>query len=180
MKDVKMLSYSKSRILIIATAFILLNGCSNTPTTSEENLPTLSHQAEPVQVEAEQKEEALFEVFNQWRGVPYQLGGKTKDGIDCSAFVQIAFRDAWQQHLPRTTYSQSRLGAKIGYAQAQYGDLVFFKTAPQTRHVGVYIGNKRFMHASTSQGVMISRLDNPYWASTFWQFRRVEAAPQVN
>ncbi|MEZ9174007.1 NlpC/P60 family protein, partial [Vibrio cyclitrophicus] len=47
------------------------------------------------------------------------------------------------------------------------------KTSPKVRHVGVYLGNKQFLHASTSKGVIISRLDNPYWASKFWHFRRI-------
>ncbi|MDW1501903.1 NlpC/P60 family protein, partial [Vibrio sp. YT-19(2023)] len=50
---------------------------------------------------------------------------------------------------------------------------VFFKTRRSTYHVGIYLGNKQFMHASTSKGVIISRIDNPYWASKFWQVRRV-------
>ncbi|MFA0501936.1 NlpC/P60 family protein, partial [Vibrio sp. 10N.222.46.A1] len=57
--------------------------------------------------------------------------------------------------------------------QAISGDLVFFKTSMTVRHVGVYLGNNQFLHASTSKGVIISRLDNPYWASKFWHFRRL-------
>lgn len=126
------------------------------------------------------KEIAFFDIYNQWQGVPYQFGGNTKRGVDCSAFVQIAYRDAWQQPLPRTTTSQSQVGNAVAYNQAKYGDLVFFKTSRSTQHVGVYLGNKLFMHASTSQGVMISRLDNPYWASKFWQFRRIETPPEIH
>lgn len=178
MKNVKTANSTKFRILIFVIAMSTLTGCSVTPPIDqappEDTLETSSF------VDAEQRENALFEVFNQWRGVPYQLGGESKDGIDCSAFVQMAFRHAWQQTLPRTTSSQSKTGTQIKYRQAQYGDLVFFKTAPATRHVGVYIGNQRFMHASTSQGVMISRLDNPYWASVFWQFRRVQAMSAIH
>ncbi|TKG10403.1 C40 family peptidase, partial [Vibrio lentus] len=75
--------------------------------------------------------------------------------------------------LPRTTKDQSQQGKEIAYEQAISGDLVFFKTSPKVRHVGVYLGNKQFLHASTSKGVIISRLDNPYWASKFWHFRRI-------
>ncbi|EOX3448417.1 C40 family peptidase [Vibrio cholerae] len=119
-------------------------------------------------------------VFTEWRGVPYRLGGNNKNGIDCSAFVQIAYRDAWQRDLPRTTQSQAQTGQKIAYEHAQYGDLVFFKTSRTNIHVGVYLGNKQFMHASTSKGVIISRIDNPYWASKFWHFRRIENPPLLS
>lgn len=122
-----------------------------------------------------EREASFFSVYNQWQGVPYRLGGNNKNGIDCSAFVQIAYRDAWRLPLPRTTKSQSKIGESVKYDAAKYGDLVFFKTSKTTNHVGVYLGNLRFMHASTSQGVIISRLDNPYWASKFWQFRRVDS-----
>nr|WP_231894444.1 NlpC/P60 family protein [Vibrio tritonius] len=105
--------------------------------------------------------------------MPYRWGGNTQSGVDCSAFVQIAFQDAWQISLPRTTKSQSNTGKKINRKDAHYGDLVFFRINSTLEHVGVYIGNQRFMHASSSKGVIISRLDNPYWASKFWQFRRI-------
>ncbi len=121
------------------------------------------------------REASFFSVYNQWQGVPYKLGGSNKRGVDCSAFVQIAYRDAWQLPLPRTTKMQSKVGENVDYENAKYGDLVFFKTSKSTKHVGVYLGNSRFMHASTSKGVIISRLDNPYWASTFWQFRRIDS-----
>jgi cell wall-associated NlpC family hydrolase len=92
----------------------------------------------------------------------------------------VAFQDALQLSLPRTTKQQVRVGSELDYSEAQIGDLVFFKTSRSVRHVGVYVGNKQFMHASTSKGVIISRLDNPYWASKFWHFRRVIASPEIN
>ena len=118
-------------------------------------------------------EQKLFEVYQQWEGVPYRWGGQTQSGVDCSAFVQIAFQGAWKITLPRTTKSQSQAGKQIKRREAHYGDLVFFRINRNLEHVGVYIGNQRFMHASSSKGVIISRLDNPYWASKLWQFRRV-------
>lgn len=94
------------------------------------------------------------------KGVPYRLGGNNYNGIDCSAFVQVAYRDVLNIHLPRTTLAQVSIGNELSYEQVQVGDLAFFKTSRKVRHVGVYIGNKQFMHASTSKGVIISRLDN--------------------
>lgn len=149
----------------------MIIGCS----TQSNRTPSSQQWQQPSQW----PETSLFSVYQQWQGVPYRLGGTSKAGIDCSAFVQIAFQDAWQHSLPRTTRLQSQQGQAIRYRDAQYGDLVFFKTSRSTRHVGIYLGNQYFMHASTSQGVIISRLDNPYWASKLWQFRRINNPPTM-
>ncbi|ENM5787159.1 C40 family peptidase [Vibrio metoecus] len=152
---------------------LFLVGCGSTPSSEPDSsslTPDLSDRSFP----------SFSSVFTEWRGVPYQFGGNNKNGIDCSAFVQIAYRDAWQLSLPRTTESQAQTGQLIKYEHAQYGDLVFFKTSRTNIHVGVYLGNKQFMHASTSKGVIISRIDNPYWAAKFWQFRRIENPPLVS
>ncbi|WP_284193755.1 C40 family peptidase [Vibrio zhanjiangensis] len=118
--------------------------------------------------------------YHDWEGVPYRLGGNNQYGIDCSAFVQLAYLNTVKLRLPRTTKLQVKVGQQVEYDDAQVGDLAFFKTSPSVRHVGVYLGQKRFMHASTSKGVVISRLDNPYWASTFWHFRRVYSPPELD
>jgi cell wall-associated NlpC family hydrolase len=112
-------------------------------------------------------------VYDVWKGTPYRLGGNTKRGIDCSAFVQVGYSSVYEKMLPRTTSEQVKLGRYVAVANAKEGDLVFFKTGYTTRHVGIYLGNSEFLHASTSRGVMISRLDNPYWSRKFWQIRRI-------
>ncbi|GAL21196.1 lipoprotein NlpC [Vibrio maritimus] len=89
-------------------------------------------------------------------------------------FCTGVYKDAYALSLPRTTAQQVKVGEKVSYNNAQSGDLVFFKTGRKTRHVGIYLGGNTFMHASTSKGVVLSRLDNPYWASTFWHFRSVQ------
>lgn len=94
-------------------------------------------------------------------------------GIDCSAFVQITMRDIYRIDVARTTAQQNHQGVLIKRGDQIPGDLIFFKTGKNVRHVGVYLGDKQFMHASTSKGVIISRVDNPYWASTFWKIKRV-------
>ena len=99
-----------------------------------------------------------------------QNGGTSKHGIDCSAFMQTAFLDAYGMELPRSTSEQRYLGRQIQKHELRKGDLVFFR---RNNHVGVYIGNNQFMHASTSQGVTISSLDEDYWSRTYTQSRRV-------
>lgn len=116
----------------------------------------------------------LYRFYNEWFLTPYKLGGNSKAGIDCSAFVQRAFRAAFQTKLPRTTKQQSRMGWKISPKRLTQGDLVFFKLNKKTRHVGIYLGGQHFMHASTSKGVIISKLDSPFWQKSFTQARRIK------
>lgn len=115
-------------------------------------------------------DKALAGVYNEWVGTRYQMGGTTKRGIDCSAFTQTAFWKAYGIELPRSTAEQRYLGRQINKNELKKGDLVFFR---RNSHVGVYIGNNQFMHASTSQGVTISSLDEDYWARTYTQSRRI-------
>ncbi|OOF51864.1 endopeptidase [Rodentibacter genomosp. 1] len=115
-------------------------------------------------------DKALAGVYNEWVGTRYRMGGTSKRGIDCSAFMQTAFWSAYGIELPRSTAEQRYLGRKISKHELQKGDLVFFR---HNNHVGVYIGNNRFMHASTSKGVTISSLDESYWARTYTQSRRI-------
>lgn len=115
----------------------------------------------------------LMAHYREWRGVPYRLGGQSKRGIDCSAFVQLAYRQRFGLNLPRTTARQATMGRQVKRKHLKTGDLVFFKTGLRVRHVGIYLGQQRFLHASTSRGVMISRLGQRYWARHFWKAVRL-------
>ena len=95
-----------------------------------------------------------------------------KKGVDCSGFVYLTYRQKLNQNLPRTTALLAKSGSQISTREMTAGDLVFFKTGFKKRHVGIYIDNGQFMHASSSRGVMISQLDNPYWSDAFWMVRR--------
>ncbi|AEY01042.1 NLP/P60 family lipoprotein [Oceanimonas sp. GK1] len=115
----------------------------------------------------------LHQVYQRWRGVPYRFGGASEQGIDCSAFTQTLYQEAFGLELPRSTNEQVLLGREVERSELRPGDLVFFRTGRSTRHNGVYIGNGKFAHASSSVGVTISSLDNVYWRSRYWQARRV-------
>ncbi len=116
---------------------------------------------------------ALYQQLDAWQGVPYKLGGTSKKGIDCSAFVQTTYIDRFGFLLPRTTLKQAEFGNNVSKTELQAGDLVFFKTGFRTYHVGIYIEDNQFLHASTSQGVIVSSLKNSYWRSAFWQAKRI-------
>ncbi len=113
-----------------------------------------------------------------WAGTPHEWGGTSRDGIDCSALVQTLYRELLNTELPRTTRGQSKLGRRIAASRLQPGDLVFYRIDARTRHVGIFVGNNEFLHASKSEGVTISSLKAPYWRHRFWMARRVlEPAP---
>jgi cell wall-associated NlpC family hydrolase len=114
----------------------------------------------------------LFDFYNEWEGVGYKFGGNSKDGIDCSAFIQKAFSEKFDLSMPRTTDMQSELGKEIDKSELKSGDLVFFRTG-DTNHVGIYLEDGMFIHASTSNGVTISELDNVYFKENYWTARRI-------
>lgn len=117
----------------------------------------------------------LDDQLNQWYGTPYRYGGMGHGGVDCSGFVYLTFRDRFDLQLPRTTSAQTEIGTRIAKKELLPGDLVFFKTGAGENglHVGIYDTDDRFIHASTSQGVIRSSLNNVYWKKVFWQARRI-------
>lgn len=119
---------------------------------------------------AKTSSQKVNQVYRQWVGTRYRLGGTGAAGIDCSAFVQKTMSGAFNLHLPRSTAEQRHIGRSISKSDLQPGDLVFFR---KNNHVGVYIGGGKFVHASTSQGVTTSSLSESYWARTYTQSRRV-------
>ena len=109
----------------------------------------------------------MFEFIDDWYGTPYRLGGTTKKGVDCSAFSQFLFASVYGLSIPRTAKDQYNLTSRISRTQLNEGDLIFFNTRGGISHVGVYLQNNKFVHASTSGGVMISDIFDEYWAKKF-------------
>ena len=110
---------------------------------------------------------SLYNLIDEWWNTPYRLGGTTKKGIDCSAFVQTLMLGVFAVQLPRTAREQRTASTKIETEEMREGDLVFFNTRGRVSHVGVYLHNNKFVHASTSGGVMISDLNEDYWRRKF-------------
>jgi cell wall-associated NlpC family hydrolase len=118
-------------------------------------------------------ESKLMQSYNQWKGTPYRIGGMTQSGVDCSAFVLIVMRDQFGVRMPRTTDEQLRFGKRVRPNRMRTGDLVFFRTGRKTLHVGIMVNQDQFMHASTSQGVMISSMREQYWRRRYVRSNRV-------
>lgn len=105
----------------------------------------------------------LYTIIEDWWGTPYRMGGTSLKGIDCSAFVQTLMLGVFSLSLPRTAREQYVLSESVSMFDLKEGDLVFFNTRGGVSHVGVYLQNNKFVHASTSGGVMISDLNDNYW-----------------
>lgn len=110
----------------------------------------------------------LFENIDYWWGTKYCLGGSTESCIDCSAFTQTIMSEVYKTHIPRTAQQQYDSSAHIDSYELTEGDLVFFQTSGRgISHVGVYIANNKFAHASASNGVIISDLNESYWRTRY-------------
>lgn len=100
-------------------------------------------------------------------GIPYVYGGQTPEGFDCSGLVFYAYRETGID-VPRTSLAQYRAAKRIPVSAAQPGDLVFFRIGRQISHVGIYVGNNRFIHSpETGQTVKINDLDDEYYKKRF-------------
>ena len=109
----------------------------------------------------------------RYQGVPYVFGGTTPYGFDCSGFVRYVFAGNGLQ-LPRMADEQYGYGTPVSYSRLQPGDLVFFNTyASGVSHVAIYLGDGRFISATSSQGVAIARIDNSYWGPRYIGARRL-------
>lgn len=124
-------------------------------------------------LDAEAALERIRDVAEEWYGVPYKWGGESKQGVDCSAFVQAVYEEAFHWLLPRVTERQVRAGRKIPPSKLRPGDLVFFQPGNNSNHVGVYLSDKTFVHASSSDGVTRSSLEDDYWTRNYWVSRRL-------
>jgi cell wall-associated NlpC family hydrolase len=112
----------------------------------------------------------------QMVGVPYQWGGSTPEGFDCSGLVQYAYSNAGLR-LPRTAAAQLDASAPLTLENAQAGDLLFFRDGGHTSHVAIYLGQGRFVHAPSTGGqVSLDSFGNAYWRMRFARAGRVPSA----
>lgn len=116
----------------------------------------------------------LLEYIDEWYGTRYRYGGTTKKGIDCSAFTQAIYTAAFAVSLPRTARDQYRNSRIISATEMKTGDLVFFNTTGGISHVGIYLQNNKFVHASSAYGVTISDMFDPYYLRRFIGVGRIE------
>jgi murein DD-endopeptidase / murein LD-carboxypeptidase len=121
----------------------------------------------------------LYQFIDRWLNTPYLWGGIDRRGIDCSAFMQRLYTDVYNIYVPRTSVEQffaewiDRFASSTALAE---GDLVFFKTmkGKAISHVGFYLGHRMFVNSSSSKGVSIANLDDPYWKTKYVAAGRIK------
>lgn len=110
----------------------------------------------------------LYELINEWMGTPYAYGGLSKNGIDCSGFASIVISEVYGKALPRSSEDQAGVVKRKYEKQLKEGDLIFFSFgSSRINHVGIYLHNNKFAHASTSKGVIISDLKDTWYYKFF-------------
>lgn len=120
------------------------------------------------------KTTSLKKAADSYLGVRYKYGGTSRKGLDCSGFIWRAFSDAGKRGVERTSSTELyKMGKSVSRSSLKQGDLCFFGPGRKVNHVGIYMGNNKFIHASSSKGVTYSSLDNVYWKPRIIGFRRV-------
>ena len=172
--------------LLMGFITIMATGCAGGPSRSSDGTTGGQARMRPQpQIKTPTKtghallpmEKQLRSHVRQWRGTPHRMGGGSRRGIDCSGFVQRLYQDIFHRQIPRSTALQVKSGRPITKNKLSTGDLVFFKLPYKGRHVGIYLGQSEFAHASTSKGVTISSLEDDYWHRNYWTARRYMDAP---
>jgi hypothetical protein len=127
---------------------------------------------------AETNYDMIVPASKKYIGVPYQWGGTTAKGFDCSGFVRHVYKTIGV-NVPRTTSEMYKTGTSIKKEDLRVGDLVFFNTSGKgVSHAGIYIGENKFIHSSSSKGVTVSSLNDPYyWKKRYIGARRVLSYP---
>lgn len=113
-------------------------------------------------------------IIKPWIGTPYKYGKASRNGTDCSGYVMNIYKEKTGVSLPHSSSQMYQMGKKIAKEDLKTGDLVFFGGGSGVDHVGVYLEEGSFTHASTSKGVMISPMSDPYWQPRYKGARRIQ------
>lgn len=118
----------------------------------------------------------LYHFIDEWMGVPYKYGGKDKNGIDCSGFTGLLYREVYNKNISGPTSTLIDLTNIINESELKEGDMVFFHIEKKGKvsHVGVYLQNNKFVHATTKKGVMINDLNENYYKQHYFKSGRVK------
>lgn len=118
----------------------------------------------------------LYVESSFWLGTPYRGGGLSRRGVDCSGFTYLIYEKVFKKKIPRSTSELSRMKMKkVSQKDLETGDLVFFATSSKNKinHVGIYLKDGYFVHASTSRGVIVSHLYEDYYRRTWKKGGRI-------
>jgi cell wall-associated NlpC family hydrolase len=157
----------RSAVFLLLSSLLLLMSCSS----SKEML----EREKQLRKEGYKITESFEKFFEKYKKANYRIGATGPDEFDCSGFVQLAFKEVLGMKLPRSSQSQFIEGAPVKKTgDLKYGDLVFFNTNGKgVSHVGIYLYDKKFLHASTTNGPEINLLTRDYYKDRYIEGRRV-------
>ena len=158
---------------LIGFTILCLVGCATTPPVKHRRTVKLTRPSTVTLSDTPHVKAKLNAQYAEWKGTRYKMGGNSRSGVDCSGFVHITYRDKLGITIPRSTKLLAKTGKPVKRKNLRIGDLVFFKTGFTVRHVGIYMGNNTFLHASTNEGVTLTNLNQLYWKKRYWKARRV-------
>lgn len=152
------------------------NISKKTVATKEESISTINKYEVKWGVDLpDDADTNLIKEIDSWLGVPYKYGGKDKSGTDCSGMVFSIYNNVYGFSLNRSSYDIIQNVIKVPIEEAKFGDIVFFKIYKnRVSHVGIYLGDKKFIHASTQLGVRIDSLEMPYYRDRFYMAGRIK------
>ncbi len=159
---------------LIALLPVFLSACSQTShlnsRTTDNRLPAYT-QSSPVATNNPARLR-MINIAKSTIGVPYKWGGNNpRQGFDCSGLMRYVHQNALGINIPRTAAKQRDTSRTISYSELQPGDMLFFKTGRKTNHVGIYVGDRQFVHApSGGKRVKVSTMDSTYWYKRFVKF----------
>ena len=167
--------YRRNAVLALSAA--LLAACGGGERTRPDNQASTTSRDWPVLAPADPaRANAVLMRAISLVGTPYRYGGNTPEGgFDCSGLVNYVYRDMLDLRLPRSSRELAQVqGPRLERERLASGDLVFFGSGREVSHVGIYVGEGRFVHAPSSGGtVRLDRLDGPYWVSHYSGAKRV-------
>jgi len=162
-----------NRYLVVVVLIFL--GCHSNKKSTTENKKETTHELVQTKyakllivTSSEIHNIALYNFIDKWMGVKYKYGGQTQEGVDCSGFVNALYKEVYQKVLPRSSTDIAKQLKNTEKNKLSEGDiLVFDIDGKKSSHVGIYLTNNKFVHSSTSKGVVISSLELPYYQKSF-------------
>ena len=154
----------RTGLFMVLMVMLLASACSSRKFTAKSTTAA----AKAADAMAHLKSKQLYRFITDWTGVQYRLGGLDKKGIDCSGFALLLQKDIYGKALPRRSRDQAEVIAQKSLGNLDEGDLIFFSFGGgAVDHVGVYLNNNYFVHASTTRGVVVDDLSLPAYQKAF-------------
>jgi probable lipoprotein NlpC len=166
---------SKFKIMsnLLALIIVLSSSCFSTNVTTKENPYAVYSQKLGVKLNGNE-DLNLLESMISWKGTPYRYGGSSKKGTDCSGFVTSVYNEVYGKQLQRSSKDMVKDVKYVSKKEMKAGDILFFKiNGKSISHVGIYIADNKFIHASTKSGVVVNDLSQEYYVKTFYKAGRV-------